>query len=362
MTANTTTPQASRIHTFDLARGLAILFMILIHVLDFYGQSYVRESLFGEAVTFLGRPPAAPVFMFIMGIFIFLSPKADLATGLKRAAWLIVLGYALNLARGSIPMWLSLEMGLVTYEQLGGLTPLTEFLIVDILQFAGLAFAVCVLLKHYLANPIYWLLASTLVMSLSPLIWDFRTGHTVVDEVLKLFWGHKDQGAMFPLFPWLVYPLLGMAFGYWFKQHQSKAHFFRRSGLLGLAIMATGTLLTLSNIDFHYAYYLRSGPGLTLWIIGFVLTWIWLCDLAVTKVKANPAFEALYFWSQHVTAIYILQWILVGWGLMAVGVQQLSFLHTLFAMAGVMLAADLSLRAWLSMKRKTKPVKPVIAQ
>lgn len=58
----------SRIDTFDLARGLAILFMMLVHVLDFYGQRDIRTSVFGEVITFLGSPAAAPVFMFIMGL------------------------------------------------------------------------------------------------------------------------------------------------------------------------------------------------------------------------------------------------------------------------------------------------------
>lgn len=343
--------ETSRITTFDLARGLAILFMMLIHVLDFYGQAEVRASLFGEIITFLGRPPAAPVFMFIMGIFIVFSSRLNLKDGLRRAAWLFVIGYLLNLVRGSIPLWLSLQMGLVTHDELGGVTPLTELLIVDILQFAGLAFAICILLRHYLPHPKYWLVTGMIVLFISPMLWDISSGWRTLDEVLKLFWGNKNQGSMFPLFPWLAYPLFGMAFGYWFKQAKFHTDFFRWAGILGLILLLMGTAVTLTDVDFHYAYYLRGGPGATIWITGFILSWLWLCHLAVEKLATNRGFELLFFWSRNVTAIYVLQWIVIGWGLMAVGVQQLDFIYTLLAMLAVILLSDLSLRGWLWLRK-----------
>ncbi|MDO8827564.1 heparan-alpha-glucosaminide N-acetyltransferase domain-containing protein [Methylophaga sp.] len=345
----------SRIATFDLARGLAILFMMLIHVLDFYGQADVRSSLFGSVVSFLGSPPAAPVFMFIMGIFIVFSTRLDVATGLRRAAWLFVIGYVLNLLRGSIPLWLSLQLGLVSYAELeaGGVSPLSEFLIVDILQFAGLAFAICVFLKHYFPQPKYWLATGVIVVFLSPLLWDISSGWIVLDEVLKLLWGNKYQGSMFPLFPWLAYPLFGMAFGFWFKRTNSPKRFFINTLWLGLALLLVGTLLTLSNMDFHYPYFLRSGPGATIWISGFVLLWLGICRFVVENIALNRVVELLFFWSKHVTAIYILQWIIIGWGLMAVGVQQLSFINTLLAMFVVILLSDLSLRGWLRVRKSS---------
>ncbi len=352
-------PAASRIESFDLARGLAILFMILVHILDFYGENAVREGLFGHVVAFLGAPPAAPVFMFIMGIFIFLSSRLSLRQGLQRAALLLLLGYLLNLGRGSIPMWLSLQLGSVTPDQLGPHTPLTELLIVDILQFAGLAFAACVILKHYLPQPGYWLAAGTLVLFVSPALWDIGSGQPLVDEVFKLLWGHSEQGAMFPLFPWLSYPLFGMAFGYWLKRSDSQAKLFRQSLVIGLTLLTVGTLLTLSNVDYHYAYYLRGGPGLIIWVSGFVLLWLWLCHFLVDRIQPNLGFKLLFFWSRNVTAIYVIQWLIIGWGLMLVGVQQLSMPATLFAMLLVCLLSDLSLRLWLKLQphlsRRTTP-------
>jgi hypothetical protein len=202
-----------------------------------------------------------------------------------------------------------------------------------------------------LPQPGYWILAALAVIGVSPWVWDISTDSAIVNEVLKVLWGHKDHGAMFPLFPWLAYPLLGMAFGYKVKHIQAGNKLFIRAGLLGLVLMLIGTALTLTNIEFHFAYYLRSGPGVTIWVVGFVLTWLWFCQWLVNKVSANPAFSLLFFWSRNVTTIYVMQWLIIGWGLMAVGVQQMSFGQTLLAMAGVMFFSDLGLRGWLWLRR-----------
>ncbi len=78
---------------FDLARGLIILYMIFVHVSDFYGELAYQDSTLSSVFTFLGQARSAPVFMFIMGLFIPFSPTAALQKNLKRAAMLFTLGY-----------------------------------------------------------------------------------------------------------------------------------------------------------------------------------------------------------------------------------------------------------------------------
>lgn len=58
-----------RLDAVDLARGLAVLFMILVHTLEVYAHPAVANSPFGETIKFFGGPPAAPVFMMLMGLF-----------------------------------------------------------------------------------------------------------------------------------------------------------------------------------------------------------------------------------------------------------------------------------------------------
>lgn len=352
-----------RIHAFDLARGLAILFMMIVHTMDFYGAPAVHETFIGTYFKAFVGWPAASTFIFIMGIFIAYTPNATLSQGLKRAAFLFLLGYLLNLFRGTIPMWLSIQFGFVTYEELGGHTPLTEFLIVDILQFAGIAFAVCCLLQHYLPHPKYWLIAALIVNCASPMLWDITTGVVYVDEFLKLFCGNKDIGAPFPQFPWLTYPLVGMAFGHWLKNTDDVKAFFNKAFGISVIAMALGLGIVATDVDFHLADNLRGGPGLVVCITSFTVMALYLCHFLVSKIPHNPVFSLLYTWSKHVTAVYFIHWTIIGWGLMKFGVQTLDSYEVMLAMLGVIVLSDAIMRVWAKIKSKqTKDIVPEVAE
>ena len=40
-----------------------------------------------------------------------------------------------------------------------------------------------------------------------------------------------------------------------------------------------------------------------------------MCFWIVDRIKENPIFRVLYFWSKNVIVVYFIQWILIGWGL-----------------------------------------------
>ncbi len=54
----------TRIFTFDFARGLAILLMIVIHVLTFYASPEVQRGVFYQTVFFLLSWPSATLLCF----------------------------------------------------------------------------------------------------------------------------------------------------------------------------------------------------------------------------------------------------------------------------------------------------------
>lgn len=345
-----TQPVNERLLTFDFARGILIILMVLVHVLDFYGDTSTHESLVGSTIRLLASWQVAAWFVFIMGMFITYSGQQSLLTGLKRALGLFALGYALNIARGSIPMWLSLKMGLVTQEQLGSYTPTTELFVVDILQFAGLALACCLLIKHLFPAPKYWIGCALLVTFLSPYFWDITTGWSYPDEALKLFFGNKHQGAMFPLLPWLAYPLAGMVFGCWLKYSNNIQQFFKTSLWIGAALAATGTLLTMTNTDYHMASNMRAGPGMIISLTGGALVFLWLCQRVTQGQSANRFVSLLCFWGRNVTTYYVIQWLLIGWGLMLVGSQQLPQIAAVSAMLVVMVLSHFGVLLWLKVR------------
>lgn len=347
---------SSRIRAFDLARGIATFLMIIIHVLTFYGSPEVQQGLFAKTIDFLLSWPSASLFVFLMGILVAYSDNQNLAVGLRRSFSLIALGYLLNLLRETIPTWLSLEMGLVTYEQLGKYTPLNGLLVTGVLQFSGVAFAVCITLKHFVPNPKIWLAAALAIVFGSPFLWDIQTGISSMDHFLKLFWGNKEYGAIFPVFPWLAYPIIGMAFGSYFKQSSNPQKAFTHSLLAGFSLIIVGCLITLTNIDYHTADHLRHGPGIIIVITGCVFVWLWLCQQLIKKTGANRCFDLFYFWSKNVTEFYFIHWLFVGWGLMLFGPEQMSLGSLLTWMATVAFLSHFSLKAWLCISKPNAKV------
>lgn len=336
-----------RLATFDVAKGLAVVLMIMIHVLDFYGLPEVRFGTFGATLKFAVGWPAASMFVFIMGLFVTYSGNTNLRQNLLRAAGLFALGYVLNLTRSTIPMWLSIEIGLVSYADVAPHTPLSELLIVDVFQFAGLALLICALLRHYLPHPGYWLAAALLMAFVSPIFWDATSGNALLDEGLKLFVGNEEQGAMFPLFPWLAYPLVGMSMGYWLRQSGDINTGLQRAMYLGWVLMGLGALLISNNPDYHIADNLRSGPGLIVFFSGLIMVFLWACHAIVNRISEhNKSLIVMRFWGERVTAMYVVHWLLIGWGLMVFGLQQMNLTQNLLAMLGVLLLSDLIVRAW----------------
>lgn len=345
----------NRIVAFDVAKGVAVLLMIMIHVLDFYGLPEVRFGAFGATLKFAVGWPAASMFVFIMGLLVAYTGKTDLRQNLLRAVGLFALGYVLNLTRSTIPMWLSIEIGLVTYADVAPHTPLSELLIVDVFQFAGLSLLICALLRHFLPHPGIWMLAAIAVAFVSPLVWDFTTGHAIFDEVLKLFVGNETQGAMFPLFPWLAYPLSGMALGHWLRQKQDFDAGLHRSMLVGMGVMVLSAIVVFMNPEYHIADNLRSGPGLIAFFSGLILVFLWTCHVLVQRISKNhTVILVLRFWGEKVTAIYVVQWLLIGWGLMLFGLQQMNLIQNLLAMLGVLMLSDVLVRGWCLVRRRQR--------
>ncbi|AXT40301.1 DUF1624 domain-containing protein [Alteromonas sp. BL110] len=341
--------------TFDVAKGVAVLLMIMIHVLDFYGLDEVRFSTFGNTIKFALGWPAASMFVFIMGIFVGFSTSSTPTEDVKRALSLFALGYLLNLVRGTIPMWLSIELGLVTYQDVAPHTPLSELLIGDVFQFAGISLLICSALKHA-TNKIYiWLCAATAIAFLSHTVWDKYTTVSIFNELLKLFVGNEEVGAIFPIFPWAAYPIAGMAFGRFLKRkNDCNAINFTWCFKFGAVCATLGAAITLSNPDYHIVTNLRSGPGIVLLMTGIVMLFIFAIHLFVVRYEATYVVSLLAFWGENVTALYVLQWVCIGWGLMLVGLQQLSTLGTLTAMLIVLFACHYLVLPWYNYKFKRR--------
>jgi uncharacterized membrane protein len=351
MTQQLTHP--NRIAAFDLARGLAVFFMATVHALGIYANPETYDSVFGWVVEFFGSAPAAPVFMFLMGAVIAFSRRAGFVTMLRRGIALLALGYLLNTLRGSLPMWIAIQAG-VSLEELGGATPLTELLSVDILQFAGMAYLTLAVVRRITRNPWIWIALAAVVACVSPLIWGFETGVPVLDGVFSLLGGGDGENVSFPLVAWIAYPLVGMAVGTWLATTDDVGKSFRRLALAGTGLLIIGGAITLTNIDFHIGDYWRTGPGGVVLITGFVLLWLSGCQAIASRVLLTGPGKLLAFWSRNVTVFYFIHWVLLGWSVLLVGYESYGVLGTLIGMVVIVLLGTGLTQVWVRLRKLTR--------
>ena len=297
-----------RIVFLDLARGLAIFFVVMQHAVIVYAAGGGKHSAPGEVILLLGTVLGAPVFLFIMGVFLG-RPNGRTGRGIWRGLKLVGLGYLLNLLRFTLP--LSLTGKGVSFAGAPD-SPLTLFWMVDILQMAGLSFVVLTLVRAYLPVRWLWVVLASAVSVVFPLL----RGRGDSFAVCALLWG-TGENVVFPLFPWLVYPLVGMAYSSCLLNAEDYGRAMKRTAAMGgflFLIGAAVSLLPLRRILGASDYY-RSGPGTHLAVVGVVFVWLALCWGLAKRRTRSALRRVLCFWSRHVTTVYFVQWVLIGWGM-----------------------------------------------
>lgn len=356
------TPQASqRVIAFDIARGVAVLGMILIHVQRHWARPEPWAGLPNLVLAVLGGPLAAPVFMLVMGASVAWSHRTDRWSLVRRGLVLLAAGLALNLARGTMPLLLGQAAGLVPPEGIGGFTAWSLLVTVDVFQLAGTSLVAIGLLRPVIRHDTGWVAAAAGVVLVAPLLAALRTGVLPVDGALGVLWA-TGSSAYYPFFPWAVFPFLGMALGRVVRRDPGGGPARRRPlvrwGLAGAAMAVAGALLMgerLAALD-TWGYW-RLEPLLALTLSGVALAWVAACGGIARLAAGQVPVRLLITWGRGVTRMYVAHWLIVAWGLAHVGYLALPLPATLAAMALVLLAthaAAISVPAWLAGRRETR--------
>jgi uncharacterized membrane protein len=339
MTSNmTTTNPNNRLLSIDLARGLAVFFMIAVHTLEVFANQEVKNSLFGQIISYLGGPPAAPVFMTLMGFSFIYSSKSELKPKLLRGFKIFLSGYVLNIFRGVIPFTLAtyLKLDVVKTFPIEKINEYTILTTVDILQFAGIALMIMSIIQALQINKYLILLSAFLISIISPLLWGIQLDIPIVDQILELFWGDLPiefsfiaNKIAFPVFPWLTFPLLGMFLGETVKNSIDMNRIFNYFGVFGIVLIGIGVAISFSNYQYHFNDYYHSRQGAMLFMCGFVMAWLYLTKLILDNTHVNSLFDLLFRWSKGVTNIYFIQWIIILWSIAFFGINSSSFISTI---------------------------------
>jgi uncharacterized membrane protein len=276
-------------------RGLAALFMVMQHSILVYEYTSGEETgIIGTVLVVLGTAPAAPIFMLVMGVFMMKSTASNWAF-VRRGFKLLLAGYVLNFLRFSLPLLLDGQT----------LEAFSMLFYVDIFQLAGVFFVSSVLFRKVANNLYFSPLFSLAILFISPYLW----GITPQTPVTDLFWG-MGETVSFPFFPWCVYPLLGMYLSKYIG-HASIEKKYR----VGMTFIASAFCVVGFSVLglFPYSDYQRFGFGASILMIAFVLFYTLATERITNKLALTPnnkIVNVLVFWSENLTNIYWISWIL----------------------------------------------------
>ncbi|MEI6764244.1 MAG: acyltransferase family protein [Bacteroidota bacterium] len=290
----------------DILKGVAVLMMIQVHLTELFATQGFYDGVFGRLSLFLGGPPAAPVFMAVMGYFI-MAGKASMGKDIVRGIQLIILGFALNIALNAHALIKVIAGDLALH-------PMHLVFGVDILFLAGLSIIIIAILKpllkkHFLAGVIL----ACIVACITPLFNIFSESGRASDYLLA-YVGGSFKWSYFPLFPWLAYPLAGCSYHIFEKRFAISAVPAKKIIygilILLLIIIPTGYFMASVPTDLHSYYH--HGILFFMWDITFLLVWAGSILLIAQWLQGHFFSKWLGWIGRNVTVFYVVQWIIIG--------------------------------------------------
>lgn len=290
----------------DVLKGVAVLLMIQVHLMEQFATQEIYDSIWGRISLLMGGPPAAPVFMAVMGYFLVRAGSAGLPQ-IFRGIRLLIYGFLLNLGLN-----LNLFYHIVTGEL--SLDPLPYIFGVDILFLAGLSVIAIAVFRIIFADRIVWWVLLTLLVASATLL--LPSGITVPgwqSYLLACFY-QETWWSYFPLFPWLAYPMAGYTFHLISNKYITR-EISAATMLLPGSILFILLLFTFSwglSITADLSAYYHHALAYFLWAMMFVGVWVIVTRFIVNAFPGNIAVRYLQWTGKNVTAFYVFQWLIIG--------------------------------------------------
>lgn len=294
---------SDRNQTADLLKGLAVIFMIQVHLIELFAQQDIFDSSFGSVLLFLGGPPAAPIFMAVMGYYIAQSKKSFF-NNFKRGILLFVGGILLNIG-------LNFHLLSLVYNGNSQVDPLKLVFGADILPLAGLSVIVFSVLKVlFKKNLILYSITAAAVLFLHNITLTSNLSNESLAFVQAFLWGSLDW-SYFPVLPWMFYPFIGFIYRIFIE----KIHLDQSSKDFAGLFAAIITYVTLNfgiEIAADLKNYYHHNWLYSLWVVQFLIFMVYLTEKIETIIGKNSLVVYVKWLGKNVTAVYVFQWIIIG--------------------------------------------------
>lgn len=287
--------------------------MIFLHV--FYVASAFNSSFDPNfnfiLMNLLGRPYAAVIFMFCMGVGIVYSRHSQWNVMIKRGAKLFLLGILVNIFEFFIPHFVC---GFLLGKW--DIFPIADGLLlfcVDILAFAGLSFIIMGILKKFELSNKKLIIIAVVMSILGTLVKGIDFGIPVVNLFISYFIGAAGGFTAFPLFNWFIFPIAGYVWGQYFIRAKDKGEFFKFWPVLLIVALAYFLISSkmwggVASDDVHFYYFLNTLDAVFCIINCHAV--IGLCHW-LARYLPDAVIKAATILSGNINTIYIAQWFFV---------------------------------------------------
>lgn len=339
----------NRNNTADLLKGLAVVFMIQVHIMELFARQQIYDSIIGKISLFLGGPPCAPVFMGVMGFFL-LSPDKSFKNYLQRGLLLFTGGILLNIG-------LNGHLLLNWMQGQAAIDPFIYIFGVDILPLAGISIILLGLLRFLFKDKyIVYFVLSLLVALVTPYLPQIGEKSSFISYINAFFWGRYNW-SYFPLFPWFAYVLTGYAFRIVYKKYTLQEKFTISHSIVFSVPLVIAAILTVKygaevahDLKGVTGYY-HHGVLYFGWILLFVIAYTLLVHIMQEYSGKNYIIRFLRWTGRNVTAFYVVQWLIIGNVATAVYKSQDKEI-LMFWFAGILAATSIIVLAYNIIKNK----------
>ncbi|MEG8946081.1 heparan-alpha-glucosaminide N-acetyltransferase domain-containing protein [Rosettibacter firmus] len=306
--------QSNRALFIDLLKGIALLVMIEVHVVNSFLVPEIKSYRWFELLNYINGL-VAPAFTFTSGMVFVLSLQKGLDElrkfgkkfwkKLGRLILIFIAGYLLHAS------YLSLKkISNPSYPHM-----IKELLRVDILQCIAVGLIILLLLRIIIkSDKVYYvtlILIDLFILAYSPIAWKIDFTKIFPLGIANYF--NRQHGSLFPIFPWFAFIFTGALTGKYYVEAKNKIgelKFVNNLSAAGLIFFITGIMFlnylfpqSLVNVKPNFFFFLQR--------LGIIFILLRLCWHYLEQVKDNQTFilevsrESLLVYWLHLKLLYI---------------------------------------------------------
>lgn len=340
----------------DIAKGLAILLMVLVHVNEVYQSTDLEGGISNRIIEFLGSPPVAPIFMILLGLGIVYSRNNSSSNLFYRGISIFILGYALNFFRDFIPYSI---LAFTESDPSYTTEAYSSLLGIDILQFSGLAFLFFAFIKKFNIKtkhlPLFYIVFATINL----LVKNFSTDNFLIDAVLGLIWGTNDY-SWFPFLSWIGFVIAGYIFGEFLIKCTNTDYFYKQCLMYStFTTIALWIYAYINKVSFgafgelyQNTYYQHEMMG-DIILLSTAIFWI-SCVHFITKFIPQNICNAFSRWSKNINLIYCIHWVLLGYSMLFLETESYTPLVIILISIVIFILSDIISSYYSKLKKKRK--------